>query len=110
MTTTLVDAGLKGLVLLAAIALVALAMRRASAARRHLVWTLAVIGLLVLPVLSAALPAWRVTMLPAWLAESAAESRVPVLNTKVEPAPAQRAIAEAPPAVEWPPAPIAQRA
>ncbi len=36
------------------------ARRRASAASRHFVWTLAVAALLVLPVLSAALPRWDV--------------------------------------------------
>jgi beta-lactamase regulating signal transducer with metallopeptidase domain len=36
------------------------ARRRASAASRHVVWTLAVAALLVLPVLSAALPRWSV--------------------------------------------------
>ncbi|MGH9239545.1 MAG: TIGR03435 family protein [Vicinamibacterales bacterium] len=35
-----------------------LAGRRASAATRHLLWTLAILGLLVLPVLVAAIPGW----------------------------------------------------
>ena len=35
-----------------------LAARRASAATRHLLWTLAILGLLVLPVLVAAVPGW----------------------------------------------------
>ena len=58
------DAALKGVVLLAAAGLATLAMQRASAAMRHLVWTLAVVGLLALPVLSALLPQWQV--LPQW--------------------------------------------
>src|SRR5262245_3765604 len=37
---------------------------RASAAWRHLVWCLGVLSLLLLPLLSLALPAWRVTWLP----------------------------------------------
>ncbi len=60
----LADAGLKGVAVLALACLAAGALRRASAAARHLVWLLAMVGLLVLPVLSLALPAWRV--LPTW--------------------------------------------
>jgi beta-lactamase regulating signal transducer with metallopeptidase domain len=48
-------------VLLAAGALVQVVLRqRASAATRHLVWTLSVLGLLLLPMLSAVLPGWKV--------------------------------------------------
>ena len=60
----LVDAGVKGIVLLALAGLVALAMRRASAAARHLVWTLALCGLLLLPVLSLVVPKWQLPILP----------------------------------------------
>ncbi len=74
----LADAAAKGLVLMLAVVLLAAASRRASAARRHLVWSLGMAGLLVLPLLSAALPAWRVPFLPHWLA-------------KVEPAEAEKA-------------------
>jgi beta-lactamase regulating signal transducer with metallopeptidase domain len=49
--------------MLAAIA--AMILRRDSAATRHLVWLLAIVALLVLPVLSAMLPQWRV--LPTWV-------------------------------------------
>src|SRR5215204_1627483 len=38
----------------------ALAMRRASAAARHRVWLLGFVGVMLLPVLSAMLPGWRV--------------------------------------------------
>jgi beta-lactamase regulating signal transducer with metallopeptidase domain len=39
--------------------------RHASAATRHGVWTLAIVALLALPVLSVSLPEWRVAI-PAW--------------------------------------------
>ena len=58
------DSAIKGAVLLATAALVAIALWRASAAARHLVWLVAIVALLVVPVLSLALPQWRV--LPQW--------------------------------------------
>ncbi len=62
----LVDAALKGLVLLALAALVTLCLRRASAAARHLTWSVAVAGLWLLPVFSFVLPQWRTPWLPDW--------------------------------------------
>ena len=54
---------LKASCVMAAAAMVsALGYRRSSASFRHLVWTLAVGGLLVLPVLSVGLPGWRVAV------------------------------------------------
>lgn len=58
------DWGVKGVLLLALAFAVATAMRRASAASRHLVWTLALAGLLLLPALSLIAPAWRIPILP----------------------------------------------
>lgn len=55
----LADALIKSTLLLAAGALAALALRRATAAARHLVWTLALLGSMVLPLLSLALPRWQ---------------------------------------------------
>lgn len=57
----------KSTVLLLAAWLVAgvMRMRRASAASRHLVWTLAVCGLVALPPLAALLPRWEAGWLPA---------------------------------------------
>ncbi|HSU15536.1 M56 family metallopeptidase [Longimicrobium sp.] len=46
------------LLLAAALATLALSRRRAPAAARHLVWTLAVCGLLALPLFSVTLPGW----------------------------------------------------
>ena len=45
-------------------AITATILRRDSAATRHLVWLLAMVAMLVVPVLSAMLPEWRV--LPEW--------------------------------------------
>ena len=60
----LFDAALKGFVILCAAMLTTLALRRTSAAMRHQVWFLAVVGLLALPALSVILPAWHI--LPSW--------------------------------------------
>jgi len=68
---TLADMALKGAVLLALAGLATTALWRASAAMRHLVWSLTMVALLVLPILSAVLPQWRV--LPGWPALSFAE-------------------------------------
>ena len=50
----------KGTLLLALAALVAWALRRASAAHRHLVWACALAGLVALPILLLLLPNWNV--------------------------------------------------
>ncbi|MCY2929503.1 MAG: HEAT repeat domain-containing protein [Planctomycetota bacterium] len=61
----LLDAGVKGLLLLAlALVLSGWLLRRRSAAARHMVLCLAAVGLLCIPLLSAALPALRVPILP----------------------------------------------
>src|SRR3954471_18196120 len=65
----LVNSAVKGTALLVLAAIAAMILRRDSAATRHLVWLLAIVALLVVPVLSALLPGWRV--LPEWAAVSA---------------------------------------
>lgn len=60
----LADAAIKGTILLCLAGITTLAMRRASAAQRHCAWLLAVGGVLMLPLLAALLPAWRI--LPQW--------------------------------------------
>jgi beta-lactamase regulating signal transducer with metallopeptidase domain len=54
---------LKSSLVLAAAALAARSLRHGSAARRHLVWTLALGALLVLPLMSLGLPAWKLSFL-----------------------------------------------
>jgi beta-lactamase regulating signal transducer with metallopeptidase domain len=57
---------LKVSLLLTAAAIVqALLGRRRSAATRHLMWTLALVGVLILPMLSAVMPQWEAVRLPA---------------------------------------------
>ncbi|HEY8210447.1 MAG TPA: M56 family metallopeptidase [Myxococcaceae bacterium] len=60
----LADATVKATALLLAAALATLLVRRASAASRHFVWSLAAAGALALPLLVAFLPSWRVAVLP----------------------------------------------
>ena len=60
----LVDSAVKGTALLVLAAVAAMILRRDSAATRHLVWLLAIVAMLAVPVLSAMLPQWRV--LPEW--------------------------------------------
>jgi beta-lactamase regulating signal transducer with metallopeptidase domain len=52
----------KASVLLAAAAIAQVVLRRTSAATRHLVWMLAIAGLLVLPVLTLTVPEWPVAV------------------------------------------------
>ncbi len=64
MTAALVAWTLKASIILLTAFGVTRLMRRASAAARHLVWTLALAGVLVLPLLGAVLPVWHVRALP----------------------------------------------
>jgi beta-lactamase regulating signal transducer with metallopeptidase domain len=56
----------KGLVLLLAVGVGVLMLRRGAAATRHWLWFLGMGGLLMLPVLGAVLPRWSIEM-PAWV-------------------------------------------
>ncbi len=60
-SSILMGVGLKSVVVLATAWAAALAMRKRSAAARHLIWTAAVLALLALPLLSVSLPALHVT-------------------------------------------------
>lgn len=60
----LIDSAVKGAALLTLAGVAVLLLRRDSAATRHLVWLLAIVATLAMPLLSAMLPQWRV--LPDW--------------------------------------------
>jgi beta-lactamase regulating signal transducer with metallopeptidase domain len=60
----LVDSTIKGGLILLLATIVALMLRRDSAATRHLVWLVAIVAVLVVPMFSALLPQWQV--LPEW--------------------------------------------
>ena len=83
----LVDAAMKGALLLAVAGLLCLLGRRSSAAVRHLIWSLALASLLVLPVLSLALPAWHVPMLPRSVSRALVEEVALRPEPKLSPAP-----------------------
>ena len=54
----------KPMVVLICAGMIVVALRRASASARHLVWSLALAGTLVLPLFTVALPSWSWTILP----------------------------------------------
>jgi len=84
----LLDASVKGVVVLAAAGSLALALRRSSAALRHLIWSLAVVSLIVLPVLSALLPSWQVPILPGPVAPEEQPTAPIYMPTEPLPVPA----------------------
>lgn len=73
-TEVVLDAALKGALVLAAIGIAVLLARKASAAVRHLVWCVGLVSLIALPLLSVILPAWRIPVLPARPVEPASVS------------------------------------
>ncbi len=75
-TRMLLDVAFKSAFLLLAAVAVNWLLRRAAAATRHLVWTLAFSGLLLLPALTWALPGWRTAWLPSLLPASQIEETV----------------------------------
>ena len=60
----LVDATLKSIVILAVAGIIGFILRHQSAALRGLVWSLAIVGCLIVPLCSLALPKWDVGVLP----------------------------------------------
>jgi beta-lactamase regulating signal transducer with metallopeptidase domain len=60
----LLEAAVKGSLVLAVAFLAVIALRRGSAAARHWIWTLAAAAVLALPALAVLLPAWPLPILP----------------------------------------------
>ena len=86
-------------VLLLAAMLVALALRRSSAALRHLVWTLSLVGTLLIPLCYWAFPAWHWAILPQRQPVAAAVDRSRRAKTAPSPevAPSHRHVLSASP-------------
>ena len=78
-TYLVLDGALKGTAIYMSACVLALALKRRTAALRHLVWSLAVVAALGLPVLSACLPAWELRLPVRRTAEIARED--PVVRT-----------------------------
>ncbi len=87
----MLDAAIKGMLLLAAAGMLSVMMRKASAAARQVVWTLALVAMLALPLASVILPGWQV--LPGW-----AKIEVPADTTPAVSAGEGESLAEAAPA------------
>ena len=66
----LLQVSAKAALVLVTAAAVCLVLRRASAALRHLVWTLAIVCVLCLPPLSMVVPSWQVGGLPHYVPAS----------------------------------------
>ena len=98
----LADSILKTSLVLIAAALSTHALRRGSAALRHLIWTIALVSALVMPMLSMALPRWQFPIVTITRAETTAstvvdapvapprerETKPPVARAEVAPSPA----------------------
>jgi beta-lactamase regulating signal transducer with metallopeptidase domain len=88
------DAAIKTVIILVVIAIATVAMRRSSAAARHLVWFLGSASLLALPLLAVSLPKWHA--LPNWATTSTAVSMNSASSAPtVAPAPSVQPIAPA---------------
>lgn len=66
----LIGSAMKGVVLLSVAGLITLLLRRAPAATRHYVWTVAISALVLLPLAGFVAPRWNVTFLTATIAPS----------------------------------------
>ncbi len=94
----LIDATMKIVVILAGAGVFGLVLRRRSAAVRSLVWSLAILGCLIVPLFSFTLPQWEVGVLPAATVEfevarwadnrQAATSPVPIVERPLPSTPA----------------------
>ena len=82
MGALLLDVTIKGTLVLLATCGLARALRGASAATRHVIWTVGMTGALALPILSKLLPVWSVDLLPAQAVSSPAAA-APALDAGI---------------------------
>src|SRR5215813_8930374 len=68
LTEQLIAMSIKAILVLFVAAGLSFALRHASAAARHFVWTVAIAGVLALPMLSLSLPVWRIAVFSSPLA------------------------------------------
>jgi beta-lactamase regulating signal transducer with metallopeptidase domain len=73
----LAEAAVKSTILIAAAAILSVVMRNRAAAARHLVWTGALIGAVMLPFLGAIAPQWRIAVLPAAVSDTPPQPNLP---------------------------------
>jgi beta-lactamase regulating signal transducer with metallopeptidase domain len=100
MSPSIIEIAVKSSAVIALAAVIAGIMRRrGSAASRHLVWTLAVVGLLVLPMASAVLPSWNISVRREMPSPSAVH---PQTEMAIGSTPAVEGSAVAPPAQSTP--------
>ena len=89
----LVDTTLKSLVIFGVAGLFAFCLRRKSAAVRGFVWSMAIVGCLIVPLFSFVLPKWELGILPAEAPVSIAQSQLspkpisPISLTPTQPQP-----------------------
>jgi len=76
------DIVVKATMMFAAAGAAAFVLRRRSAAVRHMIWTLALAGVLLLPLLSIALPHWQLPLLTIETAASVSSSQSPVSSSQ----------------------------
>ncbi|MDE0685947.1 MAG: redoxin domain-containing protein [Candidatus Poribacteria bacterium] len=88
----LVDTTMKSLVIFAVAGLFAFCLRRKSAAVRGFVWSMAIVGCLIVPLFSLMLPRWELGILPVEAPVSISQGQLspkPVSSTPVTPTPPQ---------------------
>ena len=93
----LVDAALKSVVIIAIAGIIGFILRHQSAALRGLVWSMAIVGFLIVPLCSLALPKWNVGVLPAESVGYESDVLVennppPVMPTSIPPRPSSSII------------------
>src|SRR5438045_1756056 len=81
-----IDAIAKATIVFAAAGLLSVVLRRASAAARHLIWTLALLSALILPVFSFALPKWEVGLVKVAGSQLSSSYQLPAASSQ-RPAP-----------------------